>query len=67
MLEVLRLHSVDDRMINECGAVGECNWKGKPKYQDKINSIVTLLAINLTQSDLGLNPGGRSRKPTTNQ
>jgi hypothetical protein len=35
MLSVLRLCSIDDRMINECGSLCNENWRGKRKYLEK--------------------------------
>jgi hypothetical protein len=55
-LPVTKLHSVDDSVINEYGALGE-NWQRKPKYSEKTCSTATLSAINPTRPDLESNPG----------
>jgi hypothetical protein len=51
----------------ECWAVGNENWQGKPKYSEKTCPSFTLPITNPTWLDVGSNTGRRGGKPATNR
>jgi hypothetical protein len=63
-LSVSRLYSVG---FIGGGSQWNVNWKGKPKYSEKIRHNATLSTRHSTWPDMGSIPGRRSGKPETNR
>jgi hypothetical protein len=62
-LSAPRLHSVGDKMINLCGAVG---WMRTDKENRKLATVAFCQQHNSTWCDLGSNPCRRGGKPASN-
>jgi hypothetical protein len=66
MLSVLRLNSIDDRMINEFRTVGKMRIHRGSQIIRRKPTPVPLYTTNPRCSDLGLNPGHCDGKPVAN-